>query len=56
MSRTSLNFWIDLFLLFAMAGLVATGAVMHFVLPPGTGNFYALFGINRHGYGTVHCG
>jgi len=52
--RTSTNFWIDLVSLVVMIGLAATGGLIHFVLPAGTGHFYALFGWNRHDIGQVH--
>nr|HPM40953.1 DUF4405 domain-containing protein [bacterium] len=54
MSKTSLNFWIDALLFAAMIGLVATGALMHFVLPSGTGRFLVVLGLSRHDYGVIH--
>ncbi len=53
-TRTSINFGLDLVSLVVMIGLAATGGLIHFVLPPGTGRFYALFAWNRHDIGQVH--
>nr|HPQ81867.1 DUF4405 domain-containing protein [bacterium] len=54
MTRNSLNFWIDIALLVAMAALIATGAIMQFLLPPGSGHFLMIFGMSRHGFGQIH--
>lgn len=53
-TRTSLNFWIDVASLAVMIGLAATGGLIHFVLPAGSGHFYALCGWDRHDIGQVH--
>ena len=52
--RTSTNFWLDLVSFVAMFCLAATGGLMYFVLPPGTGHSRSLFGFNRHDFGTIH--
>jgi hypothetical protein len=54
MTRTSTNFWLDVVSLVVMIGLAATGGLIHFVLPAGTGHFYVLFGWNRHDIGELH--
>lgn len=36
-TRTSTNFWLDVISLVVMVGLAATGGLIHFVLPAGTG-------------------
>ncbi len=53
-NRTLTNFWLDALSLVAMVGLIATGGLIHFVLPAGTGRFYELFGWNRHDIGELH--
>ena len=53
-TRTATNFWIDVVSLAVMIGLTATGGLMRFVLPPGTGHSRALFGWNRHDIGQLH--
>lgn len=52
--RTLTNLWIDLASLIVMLGLAATGGLIHFVLPAGSGRFRELFGWNRHDIGQVH--
>ncbi len=54
MNRTRLNFYVDLLGFLAMLALAATGAILYFVLPPGTGHSHALFGLGRHDYGSIH--
>ena len=53
-TRASTNFWLDVVSLTVMTGLAATGGLIHFVLPAGSGHFYALFGWNRHDIGELH--
>ncbi len=59
MRRNVLNFLVDLATLLAILALAATGLVMRFVLPPGTGGRgggggLALWGLGRHGWGDIH--
>ncbi|MBN1342945.1 MAG: DUF4405 domain-containing protein [Phycisphaerae bacterium] len=54
MKRNTLNFAVDLASLLVMWALVATGLLMKYVMPPGTGHWLALGGMNRHGWGDVH--
>ncbi len=59
MRRNTLNFWLDLFSFLVMLGLIWTGLLVHFVLPPGTGargggHGLRLWGLGRHGYGDIH--
>lgn len=53
-SRIPNNFWVDLASLIVMVGLVATGGLIHFILPAGSGHFHELFGWNRHDIGRLH--
>jgi len=53
-TRTSTNFWLDIVSFVVMIGLAATGGLLHYVLPPGTGHTHSLFGLGRHDYGTIH--
>jgi hypothetical protein len=63
MKRHSLNFWIDIVSFVIFFGLVLTGLLIYYVLPP-CGNcsgastaceFEAtLWGMGRHSYGTIH--
>jgi hypothetical protein len=54
MTRTITNLWLDLVALALMVGLMLTGGIVHFALPPGTGHSHLLFGLGRHDYGTIH--
>ena len=56
MKRTTLNLMIDLFAATLMLGMIATGFVLRFPLPPGTNKLRGLWGVSRHGWGTLHCG
>lgn len=53
-NRIFTNFWLDVLSLIVMIGLAATGGLIHFALPAGTGHFYTLFGWNRHDIGQLH--
>jgi len=58
MKRNTWNFWIDLISFLLMLGLIATGLLIYYVMPPGTGGCGAgglkLWGMDRHGYGKYH--
>lgn len=53
-TTTFTNFWLDVISLIVMLGLAATGGLIHFVLPAGSGHFYVLFGWDRHDIGQLH--
>ena len=53
MRRNTLNFIIDCALALAMLGMIMTGLVIRFVLPPGSGQ-QALWSLTRHEWGDVH--
>jgi len=68
MRRTTLNFIVDLIGFVDLLLLAATGAVMKWVLPPGSGGGHGsgfrggrnarevkeLFGLGRHDWGDIH--
>lgn len=59
MRRNSLNFIVDFVSLIAMAGLVATGLIVKYVLPTGSGGRGGgggrhVWGWSRHDWGDVH--
>ena len=54
MKRTNVNFLVDALALVALVFLTATGALIRYVLPAGSGNTRALWGLDRHGWGDVH--
>jgi len=54
LSRTSINFTIDLLIAACFVGLIATGTVVHYVLPAGSGHSHALWSLGRHDWGDMH--
>lgn len=54
MARSTLNFVIDLVTFFVMLGMIATGLLIRFVLPPGSGERRSLWDYTRHDWGDVH--
>ncbi|MCY2953523.1 MAG: DUF4405 domain-containing protein [Planctomycetota bacterium] len=54
MKRNTLNFLIDLVSGLVLLGMIVTGLVMRFVLPPGSGRARALWTWGRHDWGDVH--
>ncbi|MGQ9650064.1 MAG: DUF4405 domain-containing protein [Phycisphaerae bacterium] len=57
--RSSLNFLVDSLALLAIFVMIATGLVIRFALPPGTGGRHGkggleLWGLGRHDWGDVH--
>jgi hypothetical protein len=41
--------------LLAFAVLTTTGVLTRYVLPPGSGHYATLWGLDRHGWGDIHC-
>jgi hypothetical protein len=59
MRKNTVNYLVDLVGLLAMLGMVFTGAVMRFILPPGSGGRghgqgLTLWGLGRHDWGDIH--
>ncbi|HUT25173.1 MAG TPA: DUF4405 domain-containing protein [Sumerlaeia bacterium] len=54
MSRSRLNFVVDAASFVAFAMLTATGILVRYVLPPGSGRFRRLWSLDRHGWGAIH--
>jgi hypothetical protein len=53
MRKGTVNYVLDALSLVAMLAIAATGLLMKFVLPPGSGNM-SVWGLDRHGWGSVH--
>jgi hypothetical protein len=55
-TRSVLNFLVDLVGLLAMLGMLTTGLVVRYVLPPGSrgGHGLELWGLDRHQWGDIH--
>ncbi len=54
MRRTTLNFLVDTVALLFMAGMIATGLIVRYALPPGTGGRASIWGMGRHDWGDLH--
>lgn len=54
MKRVTLNFAIDTLTFLVMLAMVATGLLIRFVLPPGSGERRSLWAGTRHEWGDVH--
>jgi hypothetical protein len=54
MSKSTTNFVVDTLAFAAFVLLGTTGAITRYVLPPGTGHFRSLWGLDRHDWGGVH--
>lgn len=54
MRRTSVNLIVDLTVAVLLLGMIATGYVLRFPLPPGTNKSHTLWGVTRHGWGSLH--
>jgi hypothetical protein len=54
MKRTSKNITIDTIAFIGFVLLTTTGILMRYVLPPGSGRFKVIWGLDRHGWGSIH--
>lgn len=54
MNRAKLIMLIDVLAFLGFVALTATGVLMRYVLPPGSGRFVSLWGLSRHQWGTLH--
>jgi hypothetical protein len=54
MSRTIANVIIDVTAAVLFLGMIATGYVLRFPLPPGTNKLFTLWDLTRHEWGSIH--
>jgi hypothetical protein len=54
MNRTLANIIIDIIAAFLFLGMIATGYLLRFPLPPGSNKMLSLWGYSRHQWGDVH--
>ena len=54
MKRAKLNFLVDAVAFTAFVFLTGTGVLVRYVLPPGSGRFSTLWGMDRHDWGRIH--
>lgn len=45
---------VDVLAFFCFILLTSSGTLMHYVLPPGSGRWSLVWGLNRHEWGTIH--
>ncbi len=56
MKRATLISLIDVVAFIAFLFLTSTGIVLHYMLPPGSGRWAEVWGMNRHQWGALHFG
>ena len=56
MKRTDLNFIIGATALIGLIALTTTGVLMRYILPPGSGHYSTIWGLDRHEWGRIHFG
>jgi hypothetical protein len=54
MKRTNLNFIIDAVAFVGFVVLATTGVLLRYVLPPGSGRYSRIWGLDRHEWGGIH--
>ena len=54
MKRALLNLIIDLLAALGVLGMILTGYILRFPLPPMTNRTHELWGLSRHEWGTIH--
>lgn len=54
MSRTIINIIVDVAAALLFLGMIATGYILRFILPPGSNRAFSLWGLTHHQYGDLH--
>jgi hypothetical protein len=54
MNRTRLNLIIDIVAFIGFVALTTTGVLMRYILPPGSGHYSTIWGLDRHEWGGIH--
>jgi hypothetical protein len=54
MNQPEKNFFIDLIAFIGFVLLTSTGILMRYVLPPGSGRWKVIWGLDRHEWGSIH--
>ena len=54
MKRVKLNFIIDVVAFAGFVVLTTTGVLMRYILPPGSGHYSTIWGMDRHEWGGIH--
>lgn len=54
MTRTNLNFVVDVIAFIGFVVLTTTGVLMRYILPPGSGHYSTIWSLDRHEWGDLH--
>lgn len=54
MNRPEKNFFTDTIAFVCFVLLTSTGILMRYILPPGSGRWKVIWGMDRHGWGSIH--
>ena len=54
MRKSDLNFVVDAIAFACFVFMVATGVIMEYLLPPGSGQHVSIWGLDRHDWGGIH--
>lgn len=54
MKRSTLVLLVDSIAFISFLFLTSTGVLLHYLLPPGTGRWSAIWHLNRHEWGNIH--
>lgn len=54
MKRPEKNFFIDSMAFIGFVLLTSTGILMRYILPPGSGRWKVIWGLDRHEWGSIH--
>jgi uncharacterized YccA/Bax inhibitor family protein len=54
MKRSTLILFIDVVAFISFVFLTSTGILLHYLLPPGSGRWSSIMGLNRHDWGDIH--
>jgi len=54
MKRVNLNFIVDIVAFAGFVLLTTTGVLMRYILPPGSGHYSTIWGMDRHEWGGIH--
>jgi hypothetical protein len=54
MKRVNLNLLINFLSVTFFVSIITTGILLHYILPPGTGRYVTIWGMDRHQWGGLH--
>ncbi|MDT8375974.1 MAG: DUF4405 domain-containing protein [Mariprofundaceae bacterium] len=54
MRQTNSNFIIDVAAFLGFVTMTITGVLMRYILPPGSGHYSTIWGLDRHEWGSIH--